>query len=79
MLGRGFHVHIPVHVMDFIHSICSSNDGSYTGHCNIGSDNRVKDADDGSDEDVDIELGPGEKVKICFLFRNSHYLMEHVS
>ena len=53
-------------------------DASYTGHYETGGNNRVKDADDVFDEDSDIELGPGAKVKICVSFRNSHYLVEHV-
>ena len=37
------------------------------GHCKTRDNNRVEYADDGSNEDPDIKLGPGEKVKIyCY-------------
>ena len=32
MLGRCNRVHIPLCVVEFIRSICPSNDGRYTGH-----------------------------------------------
>ena len=58
ILGSGIYIHIPVCVVDFIHTICTSTDGSYTGYCKTGDNNRVKDADDSSVEDADIKLGP---------------------
>ena len=78
MLGHGIHIHIPVCVLNFIHTICPRTDCSYAGRYETGDDNRIEDADEGYDEDAVIELGPCEKVKICVLFKNSHYLMEHV-
>ena len=61
VLGHDIHVHIPVCVLDSIHTICPSTDSSYTNLCKIGDNDKFEDADDDSDEDADIKLGPSEK------------------
>ena len=55
MLSHCIHLHISVCIVYFICTICPSTDGSYTGHLKTGDDNRVEDADDGSDENADIK------------------------
>ena len=92
VLGRRNRVRIPLCIVEFIHSICPSNDGRYTGHQTVEGGDDVDDDEAVEDdtantsyEEIKEEASPkharfddGEKIRLSLYFRNSQFSAEYV-
>ena len=75
-LGCGIHGHVPECAIAFICSLCFSEDGVYTGHCDSGMEN---DNDVTSEvEGHTLQLSPSEKVKVSVSWKNSQFIIDYI-